>query len=278
MDDDDNEADLASGRRVAERGIAGHALAWRMATVAAVRDETATARTLTLDVAGWPGHFAGQHVDIRLTAPDGYTAVRSYSIASVAAAAHGAPTVGPGASASTAERIDVTVEPVMDGEVSPYLARVIGVGDPLEVRGPLGGWFTWRAAQAEPVQLVAGGSGVVPLMAMLRARAAAASAAPFQLLYSTRRPDSVIYRDELQRYAGDGLPLSYAYTRAVPQGWPRAPARVDAALLATVTFAPEVRPTCYVCGPTPFVETVADLLVAAGHDARRVRTERFGGP
>jgi ferredoxin-NADP reductase len=237
-------------------------LTWQMATVAALRDETATARTLTLDVAGWPGHLAGQHVDIRLTAPDGYTAVRSYSIASVAAG----------------ERIDVTVEPVMDGEVSPYLARVIGVGDPLEVRGPVGGWFTWRAAQAEPVQLVAGGSGVVPLMAMLRARGAAASAAPFQLLYSTRRPGSVIYRDELQRYAGDGLPLSYAYTRAVPEGWPRAPARVDAALLATVTFAPEVRPTCYVCGPTPFVETVADLLVAAGHDARRVRTERFGGP
>ena len=134
-------------------------LTWRAATVAAMRDETATARTLTLDIAGWPGHLAGQHVDIRLTAPDGYTAVRSYSIASVA----------------DGDRIDVTVEPVRDGEVSPYLARVVGVGDPLEVRGPVGGWFTWRAAQSEPVQLVAGGSGVVPLMAMLRARAAAAS-------------------------------------------------------------------------------------------------------
>jgi ferredoxin-NADP reductase len=237
-------------------------LTWRAATVAAMRDETATARTLTLDVAGWPGHLAGQHVDIRLTAPDGYTAVRSYSIASVA----------------DGDRIDVTVEPVRDGEVSPYLARVVGVGDPLEVRGPVGGWFTWRAAQSEPVQLVAGGSGVVPLMAMLRARAAAASAAPFQLLYSTRRPDTVIYHDELSRCVADGLPLSYAYTRAVPEAWPRPPARVDAALLAAVTFAPDEHPTCYVCGPTAFVETVADLMVAAGHDAQRVRTERFGGP
>ena len=238
------------------------ALAWRVATVAALRDETATARTLTLEVPSWPGHIAGQHVDIRLTAPDGYTAVRSYSIASV----------------TDGDRIEVTVEQVTDGEVSPYLARVVGVGDPLEVRGPVGGWFTWRAAQAEPVQLIAGGSGVVPLMAMLRARAAAASSAPFRLLYSTRRPESVIYRDELRRRAADGLPLSYVYTRAVPEGWPRAPGRVDATQLATDTFAPELRPTCYVCGPTPFVETVADLLVAAGHDARRVRTERFGGP
>ncbi len=262
MDDDDNAADRVPGRRVAERGVAAHALIWRVATVAALRDETATARTLTLDVAGWPGHVAGQHVDIRLTAPDGYTAVRSYSIASVA----------------DGERIEVTVEQVMDGEVSPYLARVIRVGDPLEVRGPVGGWFTWRAVQAEPVQLVAGGSGVVPLMAMLRVRTAVASSAPFQLLYSARRPESVIYRDELERCAADGLGLTYAYTRAAPEGWPRAPARVDAPLLSMVTFAPDKRPTCYVCGPTPFVETVADLLVAAGHDARRVRTERFGGP
>ncbi len=240
----------------------GRALAWRVATVAALRDETATARTLTLDVPGWPGHVAGQHVDIRLTAPDGYTAVRSYSIASVA----------------DSDTVDVTVEQVVDGEVSPYLARVVGTGDPLEVRGPVGGWFTWRPAQSEPVQLVAGGSGVVPLMAMLRARTAAASFAPFRMLYSTRRPESVIYRDELGRRAADGLPLSYAYTRAVPEGWPHPPARVDAALLAAVTFAPDEHPTCYVCGPTAFVETVADLLVAAGHDARRVRTERFGGP
>lgn len=237
-------------------------LAWRVATVAALRDETATARTLTLDVPGWPGHVAGQHVDIRLTAPDGYTAVRSYSIASVA----------------DGDAVEVTVEQVVDGEVSPYLARVVGVGDPLEVRGPVGGWFTWRPVQSEPVQLVAGGSGIVPLMAMLRARSAAESSAPFRLLYSTRRPASVIYRDELGRGAADGLTLDFAYTRAVPEGWPRPPARVDATLLKAVTFAPDAQPTCYVCGPTAFVETVADLLVAAGHDSRRVRTERFGGP
>jgi ferredoxin-NADP reductase len=252
------QEDNAAGRFGPAQPVA---LAWRVATVTALHDETATARTLTLDVAGWPGHVAGQHVDIRLTAPDGYTAVRSYSIASVA----------------EGDRIEVTVEQLVNGEVSPYLARVIGVGDPLEVRGPVGGWFTWRPAQSEPVQLVAGGSGVVPLMAMLRARAAAASSAPFRLLYSTRRPESVIYRDELQARSADGLPLSWAYTRAVPEGWPRPPARVDAALLASVTFAPDQNPTCYVCGPTAFVETVADLLVGAGHDARRVRTERFGG-
>jgi ferredoxin-NADP reductase len=152
------------------------------------------------------------------------------------------------------------------------------VGDPLEVRGPVGGWFTWRPVQSEPVQLIAGGSGVVPLMAMLRARAAAMSSVPFQLLYSTRRPESAIYSDELRQRAADGLALSYVYTRAVPEGWSRPPGRVDAILLAMDTFAPGLRPTCYVCGPTPFVEAVADLLVAAGHDARRVRTERFGGP
>jgi len=236
-------------------------LTWRVATVAAVRDETSTARTLVLDVPGWPGHDAGQHVDVRLTAPDGYTAVRSYSIASVA----------------DGERIEITVEQVMDGEVSSYLAGVASVGDPLEVRGPIGGWFVWRAAQTEPVQLVAGGSGVVPLMAMVRARSAAGSGVPFRLLYSTRRPESVIYRDELQGRASDGLPLEYAYTRAAPDGWPRPPGRLDASLLAAATFPPADRPTCYVCGPTPFVETVADLLIAAGHDAGRVRTERFGG-
>jgi len=237
-------------------------LTWRVATVAAVRDETATARTLELDVPGWPGHLAGQHVDVRLTAPDGYTAVRSYSIASEVAG----------------DRIEITVERIRDGEVSPYLAQVASVGNPLEVRGPIGGWFTWRPGQDEPVQLVAGGSGVVPLMAMVRARAAAAASAPVRLLYSTRRPDTVIYRDELARRAAAGLPVDYAYTRVTPPDWPRPPRRVDAALLAAATLAPDVQPTCYVCGPTAFVETIADLLLATGHDAARVRTERFGGP
>ena len=254
-------------------------LTWRVATVSAVRDETATARTLVLDVPGWPGHEAGQHVDVRLTAPDGYTAVRSYSIASVAAEP-GAPTAGPGASADTVtggEQIEITVEQVEDGEVSTYLAGVAGAGDQLEVRGPIGGWFAWRATQSEPVQLIGGGSGVVPLMAMVRARAAAASPAPFRLLYSTRRPQSVIYRSELERRAADGLPLTLVYTRAVPPGWSRPPGRVDAALLASATFPPSEMPTCYVCGPTPFVEAVADQLLSAGHDPGRVRTERFGG-
>ncbi|HEY3713956.1 MAG TPA: ferredoxin reductase [Jatrophihabitantaceae bacterium] len=236
-------------------------LTWRVATVAALRDETATARTLVLDVPGWPGHLAGQHVDVRLTAADGYTAVRSYSIASDAAG----------------ERIEITVEQVRDGEVSPYLAQVAAVGIPLEVRGPIGGWFTWQPEQAEPVQLVGGGSGVVPLMAMVRAHATTHSAAPVRLLYSTRRPDTVIYSAELARRATAGLPVDFAYSRAAPPGWARPPGRVDAALLAAVTFAPDVAPTCYVCGPTPFVEAVADLLLAAGHDAARVRTERFGG-
>lgn len=240
-------------------------LSWRVATVAAVRDETATARTLVLDVPGWPGHLAGQHVDVRLTAPDGYTAVRSYSLASEPAG----------------ERIEITVEPVHDGEVSPYLAQVAAVGDPLEVRGPVGGWFTWdpaRPGRTEPVQLVGGGSGVVPLMAMVRAWASAGAPAPFRLLYSTRRPDTVIYRDELARRAVAGLPVDYAYTRVTPPDWPRPPGHVDAGLLAATTFPPDVAPTCYVCGPTGFVEAVADLLLAAGHDAARVRTERFGGP
>ena len=237
-------------------------LTWRVATVAALRDETATARTLGLDVPGWPGHLAGQHVDVRLTAADGYTAVRSYSIASDAAG----------------DRIEITVERIRDGEVSPYLAQAAAVGIPLEVRGPIGGWFTWRPDQSEPVQLVAGGSGVVPLMAMVRAHAAAGSATPIRLLYSPRRPDTVIYRDELARRAGAGRPVDFAYTRVTPPGWARPPGRVDAALLAATTFAPDVAPTCYVCGPTAFVETIADLLLATGHDAARVRTERFGGP
>ncbi|HEY7047418.1 MAG TPA: ferredoxin reductase [Jatrophihabitantaceae bacterium] len=248
-----------------------------MAAVSEVRVETATARTLVLDVPGWPGHDAGQHVDVRLTAPDGYTAVRSYSIASVVAE-HGAPTVGPGASTITdGDRIEITVEPVVDGEVSSYLAGVAAAGDELEVRGPIGGWFAWRPAQTEPVQLIGGGSGVVPLMAMVRARTAAASSAPFRLLYSTRRPQSVIYRSELERRAADGLPFTLVYTRSAPPGWARPPGRIDAALLAATTFAPDEAPTCYVCGPTPFVEAVADQLLAAGHDPGRVRTERFGG-
>jgi ferredoxin-NADP reductase len=232
---------------------------WQVATVVELRDETPTARSLVLEISGWRGHQAGQHVDVRLTAPDGYQAVRSYSIASVPAG----------------ERVELTVEVAPDGEVSPYLAQVASVGDKFEVRGPVGGWFVWRPQQTEPVQLVAGGSGVVPLMAMVRRHVASANAAPLRMLYSTRRPEAVIYRDELDA-ADCALDLTYAYTRVAPPGWPRPAGRIDAGLLAEAAFPPELAPTCYVCGPTGFVENVADLLVRAEHDPSRIRTERFG--
>jgi ferredoxin-NADP reductase len=236
-------------------------VSWRVAVVAELRDETDTARTLALDVADWPGHDAGQHVDVRLTAPDGYTAVRPYSIAS-----------GPGQ-----QRVELTVEVDPDGEVSPYLAREVTVGEQLEIRGPLGGWFVWRPAQTEPVQLIAGGSGLVPLISMLRSRAAAQSSAPFRLLYSVRAPEAMLYAEDLRAAdAVDGVEVSVNYTRKAPAGWSDPVGRVDAARLATTTWAPAQLPTTYLCGPTAFVETVADLLLAAGHDAGRIRTERFG--
>src|SRR6266481_1698094 len=180
---------------------------WRVGTVVALRDETATARTIALEVPDWPGHAAGQHVDVRLTAPDGYSSVRSYSIAS-------AP--------NPEKRIELTVERLPKGEVSPYLTQEVAVGDHLELRGPIGGWFVWRTQQTEPIQLVAGGSGIVPLMAMVRARVSAGSTAPFRLLYSVREPGAVFYRDELQALSEDhSVNIAYAYTRAAPKNWPR---------------------------------------------------------
>ena len=235
-------------------------MSWRPATVASVRPEAPAARTVVLQVPGWPGHQAGQHVDIRLTAEDGYTASRSYSIASVA----------------DGELVEVTVERLDDGEVSPYLVDVAAPGDRLEMRGPVGGWFVWRPEQVEPVLLVGGGSGVVPLMSMVRRHGASGSSAPLRLVYSLRDPSATLYRDELAGLSADGLSLTYVYTRRTPEGWPRAPGRLDAGLLAASAFPPAESPTSYVCGPTGFVEAVADLLVAAGHDPRRVRTERFG--
>ncbi len=237
-------------------------LEWRAGTVLERRKETASAYTLVLDVPQWPGHDAGQHLDVRLTAPDGYSASRSYSIAN----------------ASNGDRVELTIEELHDGEVSPYLAEGVSVGDPLEVRGPIGGWFVWRPAQTEPVQLIAGGSGVVPLMAMVRTRALTGNHAPFRLLYSVRAPESIIYNDELLKRAqdGTGLDVAFAYTRTIPDGWPRAPKRIDAEILMETTFAPAQKPSCYVCGPTPFVETAANLLIAAGHDADHIKTERFG--
>ena len=237
----------------------------RVGTVTAVRDETRTARTLVLDVPGWPGHLPGQHVDLRLTAEDGYSATRSYSIAS----------------ASDGTQVEVTVERVPDGEVSPYLTGQITAGTPLELRGPLGGWFVWRPEQPEPVQLVGGGSGMVPLMAMLRTRQQTGARAAFRMLCSARDPGSFLYREELGRLTDpDGRKnrprLTVAWTRTTPEGEKRPPGRVDAALVSEVTWPADREPTCYVCGPTGFVETVADLLVAAGHDPARIRTERFG--
>ena len=237
-------------------------LIWRVADVLDARAETASARTLVLEVPEWPGHVAGQHVDLRLTAEDGYTTQRSYSIAN----------------AHDGARVELTVQRVTDGEVSAYLVDEVRAGDRLELRGPVGGYFVWRPHQAEPVLLLAGGSGVVPLMAMVRARAAAGAGAPTRLLYSVRSIDEVLYADELRHRAeaDAGLDVAYAFTRATPQGWPRPAGRIDAALLAGVGWPPEREPTSYVCGPTSFVENMADLLVAAGHPAARVRTERFG--
>ena len=236
---------------------------WRVGTVVALHDETSTARTITLEVRDWPGHVAGQHVDVRLTAPDGYSAVRSYSIAS-------AP--------NPERRVELTVERLPNGEVSPYLTQEVAVGDRLELRGPIGGWFVWRPEQAEPIQLIAGGSGLVPLMAMIRSRALAGSTAQFRLLYSVREPEAVFYRNELQALSDQdhSVLLAYAYTRAAPKDWPRPPSRIDAALIANTSWPANLSPTCYVCGPTSFVERAAGLLIASGNSPDRIRTERFG--
>lgn len=236
---------------------------WRVGTVIALHDETATVRTIRLKIPDWPGHIAGQHIDVRLTASDGYSAIRSYSIAS----------------APTSEKwIELTVERLPDGEVSPYLTQEVTLGDRLELRGPIGGWFVWRNHQTEPVQLIAGGSGMVPLMAMVRTRSAARSTAPFRLLYSVREPSAVLYREELQALSvhDSTVNVTYAYTRATPKDWPRPPSRIDAALIADTTWPSDIGPTSYVCGPTAFVESVAGLLSACGHEPERIKTERFG--
>jgi len=236
---------------------------WRVGTVVALHDETPTARTIALKVSDWPGHIAGQHVDVRLTASDRYSAVRSYSIAS-------AP--------NSDIHIELTVERLRDGEVSPYLTQELTVGDRLELRGPIGGWFVWRTQQTEPIQLVAGGSGIVPLMAMIRSRLSTGIAAPFRLLYSVREPEAVLYRDELEALPNreHSMSITYAYTRLAPKGWPRPPGRIDAALIANTTWPSNLAPTCYVCGPTSFVESTASLLSASGNNSDKIRTERFG--
>ncbi|MFY9577942.1 MAG: ferredoxin reductase [Gaiellaceae bacterium] len=235
-------------------------LTWLGADVADVFEETPRVKTIAFDVAGWPGHLPGQHVDVRLTAEDGYQAQRSYSIAS----------------APNGTRIELTVERLDDGEVSPYLTEELRPGDEIELRGPVGGYFVWEPSRGGPLLLVAGGSGLVPLMAMVRRRAALGSDVDARLLVSSRAWDDVIYRDELERLNGDGLRVVHALTRSQPPGWSGYARRVDAEMLAEVGPAPSERPQVYVCGPTPFVEAVAEALVELGHEPLRIKTERFG--
>ena len=235
-------------------------LTWQIAEVVDVVAETPSVKTIAFDVPGWPGHRAGQHVDIRLTAEDGYQAERSYSIAS----------------APDGERLELTVERLDDGEVSPYLTDELRAGDQIELRGPVGGYFVWEPSQGGPVLLAGGGSGVVPLMAMVRLRAATSGDAEMRLLLSSRGWDDVIYRDELERLNGDGLTVVHALTRSQPPGWTGFARRVDAEVLAEVGPSPAERPHVYVCGPTPFVEVVAEALVQLGHEPQQVKTERFG--
>ena len=236
-------------------------MVWRTATVRDVVDETPHARTIALDLPDWPGHRAGQHVDVRLTAEDGYQAQRSYSIAS----------------APELDGLELTVELVDDGEVSPYLVEELRPGDQLEVRGPVGGHFSWSADEGGPLLLVAGGSGLVPLMAMVRHRAARSSDAVVRLLVSARGPQDVLYAVELDGLAPSrGLTIACTYTRTAPPGWTGFARRVDADMLAEVGPAPADAPRCFVCGPTPFVERVAELLVQGGHEPRAIHAERFG--
>jgi ferredoxin-NADP reductase len=244
-------------------------IVWRSATVINVVSETPEARTLTLEVPGWPGHRAGQHVDVRLTAEDGYQTERSYSIAS--------PPEDP--------RLALTVERLDDGEVSPYLSDELRAGDKLELRGPIGGYFVWDVATGGPLLLIAGGSGIVPLMAMVRHRDIALGTAdmarhqlPVRLLYSSRRWGDVIYREELARIAKKDttVEVNHTLTREQPDGWTGFKRRIDREMLEAVAWPASEHPRVYVCGPTPLVEAVATNLVGLGHQAALVKTERFG--
>jgi ferredoxin-NADP reductase len=235
-------------------------LTWTVATVTGDVRETPSVRTLQLDVPGWAGHRAGQHLDVRLTAEDGYSAERSYSIA----------TAGD-------EPVAITVERLDDGEVSPFLTDELQVGEEIEIRGPVGGYFVWEKASGGPLLLIAGGSGIVPLRAILRERARTGSDAPVRVLYSARTLPDVIYRAELDGYAAGGVEISYTLTRSQPPGWTGYTRRVDAALLGEVAWPADQNPLAFVCGPTSFVETASQGLVALGYTPGRVKTERFGG-
>jgi ferredoxin-NADP reductase len=250
----------------AARAIDARPIAWRIGTVVQIIAETPRVRTLVLDVPEWPGHRAGQHVDVRLTAADGYQTERSYSIASPPESA----------------RISLTIERLEEGEVSSYLVDELREGDKLELRGPIGGHFVWSVSDGGPLMLVGGGSGIVPLMAMLRHRASAAEsvrrAIPARLLYSSRSWAELIYRDELARLAeaDDSLQVTHTLTREPPPNWTGYTRRIDRAMLADVGWPPSARPHLYVCGPTPLVETAAEALVSLGHEPTSIRTERFG--
>jgi ferredoxin-NADP reductase len=234
-------------------------LTWQVARVSSVIKETDSVRTIALEVPGWPGHQAGQHLDVRLTAEDGYTAERSYSIATAGG-----------------EPVAITVERLEDGEVSPYLTEELRAGDQLELRGPIGRWFVWGTSDGGPLLLVAGGSGVVPLRAILRQHERSGSDVRARLLYSARTLADVIYRGELDHYR-DPIQVSYTLTRGRPPGWTGYSGRVNAAMLAEVAWAAGEHPLAFVCGPNSFVETVAGKLVALGYPPARVKTERFGG-
>ncbi|OOP64999.1 oxidoreductase [Arthrobacter sp. SRS-W-1-2016] len=236
---------------------------WRVADVVSSMPETDTARTIGLRAAGLNGNLAGQHIDIRLTADDGYSAVRSYSVAR----------------ASMDETLEITVDELANGEVSPYLVRELAVGDHLEIRGPVGGWFVWKPTDTNPVQLIAGGSGVVPLMSMIRAHHASENPAQFRLLYSLKSPEAGFYREELLTLARQSgkLTIDYVYTRKVPEGWPAAPQRLTAETLLANILPKGRAPDVFICGQTVFVETVAEWLVQAGYPAESIKTERFGG-
>jgi ferredoxin-NADP reductase len=236
-------------------------LTWRVARVVDIIAETPRATTIAFDVPGWPGHRAGQHVDVRLTAEDGYQAQRSYSIASVPDGSTG---------------IELTVVRIDGGEVSPYLTGALHRGDQVELRGPVGGYFVWEPAQGGPLLLVAGGSGIAPLMAMLRLHARTGSAVDARLLMSSRDWDDIIYRDELAQLTGATRVVVHTLTKAQPPGWEGHARRVDPEMLAHLGPPPTEQPHVYVCGPTPFVETVAQALVQLGHQPQRIRTERFG--
>lgn len=232
---------------------------WLVATLTTIRTETPTAKTLVFDVDGWTGHKPGQHVDVRLTAEDGYSAQRSYSMATP----------------DSGNTVVLTIQTVDDGEVSPYLTGILAVGDQVELRGPIGGWFVWDTRSVAPVLLIAGGSGIVPLMAMVRARVERGGAAPFRLIYSVRSPDEVLYGDELRSLPG-GIDVSFRYTRRAPDDFDGRVGRLTPNDLAADGWPADIAPACFVCGPTGFVEVAADMLVADGHLPPRIKTERFG--